>query len=102
MDLVTLAVANALGGNGGGGSSGGVLVVGATFSENENGYVCNKTAAEMWSSAQSGLIIIKDTQSDELWTVFHAYIDSGSYSFKCDSLDFVAESGTDYPTADVG
>lgn len=92
-----IALAKAFGGGGGGSSGGGVLVVNATF--NETGAVCDKTAAEMMSAAQTGLVIIKFGPG--VYTVIHARLEDGYYTFCAydnGEMNFEAESGTDYPT----
>lgn len=84
-------------GSGGGSSGGGVLVVNATF--NGTGAVCDKTAAEMMSAAQTGLVIIKAGQTT--YNVICAHLEDGYYTFVVydnGEMYFEAESGTDYPT----
>ena len=77
-------------------SGGGVLVVNATF--NGTGVVCDKTAVEMMSAAQTGLVIIKTPR--DVYTVIRAHLEDGYYTFFVYDnvgMSFEAESGTDYP-----
>lgn len=97
-DVVTAAKLNHMedgieaGGSGGGG---GALVVTSTDG------TCNKTAAEMFAAAQTGLVIIHDTNSDIYNTVVSFQIDRGYYSFVILSgsgtTNYGAAGATEYP-----
>lgn len=82
---------------GGGGTGGGALVVGIT--SDGSSYTANKTAAEIYTAMKTGAVVFSDTDYDEVWVCTHAYIDSDVYYFQVGSLEFSAQTGTDYPTA---
>lgn len=92
-----IALIKSLGGSGGGGGAS-VLVVNVT--EDNGTYTCDKTAAEMWAAVP--LVCFKYKQGDA--DVIRCLTEAGNgeeqgYMFADYNNQFVAASGTDYPTA---
>jgi hypothetical protein len=85
------------------GGGGGVLFVTATGSEFD--WVCDKTASEMWSAYQNGVLLIKQETSISL--VVSAEYRQGTYRFYIrDNVNtdrdytFAATSDSAYPVCD--
>lgn len=96
----TVGLINALaGGSGGGGGSsgGGVLVVHIAL--NDDYWVCDKTASEIWTATQSGVVLFMfgDSTEGAIYSLKSAE-NAGGYSFGFgDSYLATATNGTDYP-----
>ncbi len=87
--------------SGGGGSSGGGVLVVNVEPDGANNDVCDKTAAEMYAAAQSGVIILRKAVAGEVHIVTESGYEEGfGYIFlDANSTAYRAENGTDYPTA---
>lgn len=95
MDIVTLALAKALAGNGGGGSSGGwVLVVNTTGVT----YACDKTAGEMFTALSKGPVIIKSMDGEHYEIVLNGLVEGTSYTFATLENEYKASSAEGYPS----
>lgn len=84
MDLVTLAMAAAMGGggSGGGSSGGGVLVVQFTYDPDTGNLVGDKTCKEVWDAYIAGSCVLFKIYSDNDYAKpVHGRIESGTYSF---------------------
>lgn len=107
MDLVTLAMAAALGGGnsggGGGGGSSGALVVNVTEPEADL-HVCDKTAGEILAACKTGIVVFIETYEGEetVSVCTFASLSDGEYTFKpgVANYGYSASSSTDYPTYD--
>lgn len=102
-----IALIEAFGGGSGGSSSGGVLVVNVTLDTNTDTYTADKTASEIWTGLQNGVVIFKDEGEDyaEMGHAVNAsFSESDGYIFgvlmpgNSQTFDYTAESGTDYPS----
>lgn len=87
-------------------SGGGVLVVNMSYSEDLETITADKTASEMWSAAQSGIILAKSAFTGmtriELVTTAE-YSDETGYIFAVGSnYSLYASAGTDYPSNSGG
>ena len=91
-----VALAKGLGGSGGG-SSGGVLVVNVT--ESSNVYTCDKTAGEMKTAFENGVLLIKQTEGDSYYEEpCLGFMYNGGYTFNSSSYAYTAQSESDYPS----
>lgn len=91
-----IALHKALGG-GGGSSSGGVLVVHIAL--NGDYWVCDKTASEIWTASQSGVVLFMfgDSTEGTIYSLKSAE-NGGGYAFGFgESYIATATNGTDYP-----
>ena len=96
-----IALIKAYGGGAGGGGGGGLLVT-LTYVEDDNLYVCDKTAKEMWDAAQNGAaFVFKRTYNNgmSLYTLDYADKDSsGHYGFTMSTGEyFEADSDSEHP-----
>lgn len=101
MDAVTLALIKSMAGKGGGSGGGGVLLVTLTYDSDSGFYVCDKTASEMWASAQNGTIVFKLIvgSSTHLYTLYSAVKGSEGYDFTMSTGEsFDTDSDSGYPS----
>ena len=103
MDLVTLAMAAAMGGGGsGGGSSGGVLVV------NDTEWTLDKTASEIMAAGEAGIVVIKSeddmTETSFINPIVEFRAGPDGYEFYFfsagESARYTAATSNDYPSLD--
>lgn len=87
---------------GSGPSGGGALLVNGTYDEQSDTTVLDKTAAEIWAAAQSGIVLVKEVNDVEtvISPLLSAYSsENGSYNFETRRDGYDAATGTDYPVA---
>lgn len=92
-----IALIKAFGGSGGGSSGGGVLVV--HIAMDGDYWVCDKTAYEIWTATQSGIVLFMfgDSAEGTIYSLKSAE-NAGGYAFGFgDSYLATATNGTDYP-----
>lgn len=81
-----------------GGSGGGVLVV--RIARNGDYLVCDKTASEIWTATQSGIVLLMfgDSTNGAIYPLKSAEIAAAGYFFHFgDDYIATATNGTDYP-----
>lgn len=81
-------------------SGGGALLVTLTYDSDSGFYVCDKTASEMWASAQNGTIVFRLVEyGTHLYTLHSALKDSGGYTFTMSTGEsFDTDSDSGYPS----
>ena len=79
---------------------GGALLVTLTYDSDSGFYVCDKTASEMWASAQNGTIVFRLVEGGtHLYALHSALKDSGGYTFTMSTGEsFDTDSDSGYPS----